>query len=302
MVVVDLDEMKVVEVIDHGVVPLPPKPGNYYPELAIGDPENVPVMDGLRNDIKPIEITQPEGPSFTVDGSHVHVAEVAAADRLQQPRGARAARHRLPGRRHPAADLHRASLGEMFIPYGDPQPTQSTEERLRHGRVRHRLAGQPAGARLRLPRRDPLLRRRRQRPGRRGRRRSRTRSACTRRTTASAGSTPTSAPRRSRSAACAGSSSRASATVGNYEYGFFWYLYNDGTIELRGQAHRLPDDGALPVGEDTPYGQVLAPGLYGPHHQHFFSVRLDMEVDGPQNRVVEVDSVPEPYGPDNPIG
>ena len=28
---------------------------------------------------------------------------------------------------------------------------------------------------------------------------------------------------------------------------------------------------------------VVAPGVYGPHHQHFFNVRLDMMVDGPLN-------------------
>ena len=40
----------------------------------------------------------------------------------------------------------------------------------------------------------------------------------------------------------------------------------------------------------------MAPGLYGPHHQHFFNVRLDMQVDGEGNSVYEVDSVPLPPG------
>jgi primary-amine oxidase len=47
---------------------------------------------------------------------------------------------------------------------------------------------------------------------------------------------------------------------------------------------------------------MIAPGLYAPHHQHFFSARLDMAVDGPANTVVEVDSVSLPLGPDNPYG
>jgi primary-amine oxidase len=46
----------------------------------------------------------------------------------------------------------------------------------------------------------------------------------------------------------------------------------------------------------------VAPGLYGPHHQHFFCVRLDMAVDGNANSVVQVDSEPLPYGPENPTG
>ena len=59
--VVDLNEMKVLRVIDHGVVPLPPTDGNYSQNF----------IHEFREDLKPIEITQPEGPSFTVDGWHV---------------------------------------------------------------------------------------------------------------------------------------------------------------------------------------------------------------------------------------
>ncbi len=36
------------------------------------------------------------------------------------------------------------------------------------------------------------------------------------------------------------------------------------------------------------------------HHQHFFSFRLDMDVDGAANRVVEMNSVSMPPGPQNP--
>ena len=59
--VVDLHKMEVVRVDDHGVVPLPPEASNwagaYLPEA--------------RSDLKPLAITQPEGPSFTVDGYEV---------------------------------------------------------------------------------------------------------------------------------------------------------------------------------------------------------------------------------------
>ena len=66
----DLDRMEVVDVEDHGVVPLPPASGNYTAE-AIKDPANVPHFpDGPRQDVKPLSITQPEGTSFTVDGDY----------------------------------------------------------------------------------------------------------------------------------------------------------------------------------------------------------------------------------------
>ena len=55
---VDLNKMEVVRIDDYGVVPLPPNPGNYAAEF-VGE---------FRRDLKPLEITQPEGPSFKVDG------------------------------------------------------------------------------------------------------------------------------------------------------------------------------------------------------------------------------------------
>ena len=56
--------------------------------------------------------------------------------------------------------LYRASVSEMVVPYGAPGPDARVEERVRRGRVGPRPHGQLAHARLRLPRRDPLLRRR----------------------------------------------------------------------------------------------------------------------------------------------
>ena len=70
VVVVDLDAMEVVEVADHGVVELPTRPGNYDP-ARVADPENIPHFPAPRADLKPIEITQPEGASFTVYGHGV---------------------------------------------------------------------------------------------------------------------------------------------------------------------------------------------------------------------------------------
>src|SRR5580704_6884822 len=58
---VDMGRGEVLAVVDHGVVPVPPTHGSYYAE------HNGP----LRTDLKPLEITQPEGPSFEVDGNLV---------------------------------------------------------------------------------------------------------------------------------------------------------------------------------------------------------------------------------------
>jgi len=91
-------------------------------------------------------------------------------------------------------------------------------------------------------------------------------------------------------------------TVGNYEYAFYWYFYQDGSMALDIKMTGILQTGALPSGETTPFGIMLDEGLYAPHHQHMFCIRMDMSIDGQENTVVEVDTVSQPMGPDNPYG
>ncbi len=90
------------------------------------------------------------------------------------------------------------------------------------------------------------------------------------------------------------------ATVGNYEYGFYWHLYLDGTIELNVQLTGIVNTAGLTQSGEVGRGTRIAPGVVGHVHQHVFNVRLDMAVDGPNNTVIEVDTVADPPGPDNP--
>ncbi len=90
-------------------------------------------------------------------------------------------------------------------------------------------------------------------------------------------------------------------TVGNYDYGFYWYFYLDGTIECEIKMTGVVFTSAYPGG-DHPYSTEVAPGLGAPAHQHLFSARLDMTVDGQANAVEEVDVSGAPVGPDNPYG
>src|SRR5438445_580407 len=92
------------------------------------------------------------------------------------------------------------------------------------------------------------------------------------------------------------------ATIGNYEYGYFWYFYQDGGIGYEIKMTGVMSNGAVPEGVKPKHGAVVAPGVYGPHHQHFFSLRLDLTVDGLRNTVYECDSEGLPPGPDNPYG
>lgn len=90
-------------------------------------------------------------------------------------------------------------------------------------------------------------------------------------------------------------------TVGNYDYGFYFYFYLDGTFELEAKATGIVFAGAHD-GSDYPYSTPLAPGLGAPVHQHLFCARLDMTVDGVRNSVDEIDVVRVPVSEANPWG
>jgi primary-amine oxidase len=91
-------------------------------------------------------------------------------------------------------------------------------------------------------------------------------------------------------------------TINNYEYGYYWYFYQDGNIEFEAKLTGI----VLTLGDDPhavhPSATEIEPGLYAPYHQHVFCARLDLDVDGPNNSVIEVDSFAHPMGPKNPHG
>jgi len=90
--------------------------------------------------------------------------------------------------------------------------------------------------------------------------------------------------------------------VGNYDYGFDWIFLEDGTIEVRVELTGIMAVKAV-EGRGDAYSHLVGKNTAAPHHQHFFTFRLDLDVDGAQgNRVVELNSVPAPAGKANPYG
>jgi primary-amine oxidase len=93
------------------------------------------------------------------------------------------------------------------------------------------------------------------------------------------------------------------ATVGNYDYGFDWVFHQDGALDVRVALTGVMAVKGLGGGQADAYSHMVAKGIAAPHHQHFFTFRLDMDVDGAAaNRVVELNSAPVPAGPGNPYG
>lgn len=298
---VDLGRGEVIEVVDHAPdgtdpIPLAPRHGRYTAE------HNGP----LRTDLRPISITQPEGPSFTVDDNLVRWQKWSL--RLGWDPYEGLVLHQVgyddtaeDGTTRTRPILHRASISEMVVPYGDPgevhgwknafdagewglgRMTQSltlgcdclgvihyvdvtmADERGRPTVVENAICMHEEDYGINWKHVDLV--------------------------------TGAHEVRRSRRLVIS-----HIATVGNYEYGFFWYLYLDGTIQLEVKLTGILSTQGVPAGEGTPYSNPIAPGLAAPVHQHLFCARLDLDVDGPDNRVEEVEAEVVPEGPDNPWG
>jgi primary-amine oxidase len=298
--VVDLDAMEVVEVNDHGIVPLPPKAGNYEPELMLRS-DNAPAFEQLRDDVKPIEITQPQGASFTVDGHAVSWQKWRLRIGFNAREGLILHDVAYEDAGRVRSILKRASLSEMYVPYGDPAPTHQFKNVFDMGEYGIGWLANPLTlgcdclGEIRYF--DGVVNDQDGNPV------TIENAVCMHEEDAGIGwkhtdfRTEEVEVRRLRRLVVS-----TIVTVGNYEYGYFWYLYTDGTIEYEVKLTGVISTGAVPEGVKPRHGTLVAPGLYGPHHQHFFCVRMDMEVDGERNTVVEVDSEPLPIGPDNPVG
>lgn len=92
-------------------------------------------------------------------------------------------------------------------------------------------------------------------------------------------------------------------TLGNYEYIFAYHLDLAGGIYLETRATGIMSPVGIDPGKTSPYGTVVGPGILAQNHQHVFAVRIDPAIDGHANTVTTEDSVPMPMEPvKNPYG
>ena len=86
----------------------------------------------------------------------------------------------------------------------------------------------------------------------------------------------------------------ASNVIGNYTYITEYVFRMDGGIDVRvGATGTLLTRGVDSVAEGDDHGTWVAPHIGAPIHQHFFNFRIDFDVDGTANRLVEQDIRPE---------
>lgn len=297
--VIDLNTMELLRIEDDD----PFADGGRPPE-TMGEyvPKHIP--DRIRSTwqrepLKPLDITQPEGPSFTLTGNLLQWQNWSLRVGFNHREGMtlHTLRYRDGGRERSVA--HRLSFAEMMVPYRDPSVdhyrrtafdigewglgfmTTSLElgcDCL--GEIRyldatlHNSQGQPytiSNAICIHEEDNAVLWKHVDTTGAEVRR--------MRRLTIS-----------------------SHVTVANYEYLIYWRLYQDGNIECEVRATGIMVTTPFAAGRSHPNGALVDDRTYAPFHQHFLVARLDLDVDGSDNTVYMSESYAEAMSPENPFG
>ncbi|TFB67034.1 primary-amine oxidase [Cryobacterium sp. Hz7] len=91
-------------------------------------------------------------------------------------------------------------------------------------------------------------------------------------------------------------------TVANYEYLVYWRFYQDGNMECEVRATGIMVVTHLDEGQPHPNGTLVDTRTYAPFHQHFIVARMDLDVDGRENTVFRTETQAEPISAANPLG
>ncbi len=296
VVYVNLNTKKVFKVTDTGVVPQPQSATAPGPQAG----------DHPREALKALQIIQPDGPNFTLQGNEVSWQNWRFRFAVNGREGLVLYTVGYEDRGKLRSILYRGSLSEMVVPYGDPGDawyfrTAFDEGEDSMGRYANSLEpgsdvppnatffdatlADEAGVPFSVPRAVALYER-------------------------DGGllwkhfdrDNDHNASRRSRELVLSWI-----ATVGNYDYGFNWVFHQDGTLEMQVLLTGIMETKGVDLasashhpGREAAYGHLVDRNLLAVHHQHFFNFRLDMDVDGTRNSVAEMNTEAEGPNPGNP--
>ncbi|GAB19497.1 putative copper-containing amine oxidase [Gordonia effusa NBRC 100432] len=293
--IIDLNSMELLEIEDTFTVDRPEVMGEYVPRFI---PERIR-ESSTREQLKPLDITQSNGPSFTLDGNRIEWQNWSLRVGFNYREGMtiHAVTYNDHGKVRPIA--HRLSFAEMMVPYRD-----HCEDHYRRtafdigewgigfmttslelgcdclGEIRyldatlHDSKGEPYEIRNAIcihEEDNAVLWKHVDHDESEVRR--------MRRLTVS-----------------------FHVTVANYEYLAYWRFYQDGNIECEVRATGIMVVSHFPEGAEHPHGTLVDQRTYAPFHQHFLVARMDLDVDGTENTVYATETEMVSMGPDNPYG
>jgi primary-amine oxidase len=286
--VVDLNRMELLEIEDETSVDEPDTMGEYVPHLVPGQQ--------VRDNLKPLEVVQPEGVSFTLDGNAVQWQKWSLRVGFNHREGMVLHTVGYDGR----SVAHRLSFAEMVVPYRDPTTDHYRRTAFDIGEwglgfmttslelgcdclgeiayldaVMHDTRGEPYAIpnAICIHEEDDAV--------------------LWKHVDAQIGAEV----RRSRRLVLS-----FHVTVANYEYLVYWRFYQDGNIECEVRATGIMVTTHFAEGAQPAYGTLVDDRTYAPFHQHFLVARLDLDVDGEGNTVYATESEALPLGPNNPHG
>ncbi|KAF5252892.1 hypothetical protein FANTH_2216 [Fusarium anthophilum] len=244
-----------------------------------------------RTTTKPLHVTQPEGPSFHIEGNHLTWEKWELRVGFNYREGLTLHDVRYDGR----SLFYRLSLAEMFVPYGDPRAPYPRKAAFDLGNdgaginannlqlgcdclgtikyfdaYHNTSSGEP----LKLPnvvccheQDDGILWKHT--------------------------NFRTNVPVVTRSRILV---LQTIITVTNYEYIFAWHFSQDASIfyEVRATGILSTAPTSMDHKGTYPYGNIVAPGVLAPYHQHLFSLRIDPAIEGHTNSLVVEESKPLP--------
>ena len=283
--IVDLKQNKTVRVYDSGPVPIFPGDANFTEQSAAQ-------RGPLRDPLKPVTITMPQGGNVVVDGNTVKWQNWSFHYRIDRRQGPIVSLVSYRDGAHDRSILYEGAMAEMFVPYMDPDFGWYSRTYFDMGEygvgllltTLHRDVDCPAsawfmnvtvhddqGKPLEIPDAVCLFERPTGGPAWRH----------------AEGANQTYEGRAGVELVL-----RAAAAIGNYDYLIDWVFNQNGEIQvlvgatgitaLKGvKATSMTSPTAA---ADTRYGTLIAPNLVAVNHDHYFNFRLDLDVDGERNR------------------
>ncbi|AXN41691.1 primary-amine oxidase [Peribacillus butanolivorans] len=284
--VVDLEKKAVIKVEDEGVIPIPMQLNAY---------------DGRdyekKSDVKPLNITEPEGKNYEIKGNTISWQNWNFHLRLDTRVGPVLSTVTYDDQGKKRKIMYEGSLGGMIVPYGDPDVGWYFKSYLDAGEYGMGTLTAPLELGADVPENAVLL------------------DA----TIADNSGNPYviknaiavfeqyAGPEYKHADLATFKEENQSrerrelvvrwvSTIGNYDYIFDWKLSQNGIINIdvgasgieavKGVKSKTMHDKTAK--EDTKYGTLLDNNIVGTTHQHIYNFRLDLDVDGESNSLMEI--------------